>query len=275
MMAAPSSTVIDAYSQGIQDLTVLAYRDLVDLIASSRPGGPEAVKGTLEQFLPQLIDQYGPVAVDLATEYYQEARLSAGVTTRFTPASTEWSADENRIQALIHWGVSPEFNQSTSTTEMLIGGGLQRLVLGGFRETVIANTGIDRTAYGVARKPQTGCCAFCAMLSTRVYASKEAALTVIGVERSAAGYRKRAKGAYTRVKRGKRDLGEKYHDFCRCSTVPVYHTGSESSDSWEDIKAVNPEAEKFIDAYTGARDDGTGKTSDVLSRMRQNYGFAR
>lgn len=273
-MAAPSSAIVDTYSQAVSDLTTLAYRDLVDLVGSSRGRGPIAVREALEEYLPALVDQYGVVAADLAAEYYVEARMSAGVTSRLMPAPAQWTIDGNRIESLIRWGVSPEFKQSASTTEMLIGGGLQRLIYGGFRDEVRKNAGSDRTCYGYARKPKPGCCAFCAMLATRVYTSKESARQVVGREYSAAGLRRRANGNYVTRTRGTQPLGERYHDFCRCSTVPVFRTG-EYADEWDDVRAVNPSAEEYVSAYAGARNDGTGSTADVLSRMRRDYGFTR
>lgn len=280
-VAAPSPTLVDTYRRGIEDLSALALKDLVDLIKSARGGGPEAVKLDLERYLPLILDQYGVVASDLGAEFYQESRLSAGVTSRFVAEPTPWAVEDGRIVSLIRWGVSPEYMQSQSTTEMLIGGALQRLVLSGFRDSIGEGVVADRSAYGYARKPQAGCCAFCAMVSTRVYESAEVATRVQG-RRSrkrvtdSRGMKSRVETSFSGTARGTQGLGDKYHDFCRCTPVPVFDTGG---DMWADVAAVNPEAESFLDAYTKAWGEyadagypGKSQASEVLKRMRA-YGY--
>lgn len=280
-MAAPSPTIVDTYRRAANDLSALALKDLTDLVRSLRGGWPGRVRDGLEEDLPAIIDQYGVVATDLGAEFYQESRLSAGVTSRFTAEPTPWSVEDGQVTSLIRWGVSPEYRQSKSTTEMLIGGALQRLILNGFRDSVGAGVVEDRAAYGYARKPQAGCCAFCAMLSTRVYESAEVAGRVHGRRRrsrvtDASGRRSRVETTFSGRARGTQGLGDKYHDFCRCTTVPVFNSGG---DSWDDVEAVNPEAASFAEAYRKAWNEyadagypGKSQASEVLKRMRA-YGF--
>lgn len=274
-MVAPSGRVTSTYSRAVTDVVTLALRDLVQLINSSQ-GGPVGLKRDLQEYFPSIADQYGAVAADLAAEYYQEARLSAGATSRFVAQPTVWKVTPERIESLISWGIAPAFGQSEATVASLIGGGLQRIVHSGFRGTVAGNVARDRVAYGYARKPRPGCCAFCAMLGTRVYSSEESASTVTGRQYSARGLRRPARGEYVTRTRGKRSLGESFHDFCRCETVPVFReSGNQYADEWNDIQNVNPDAAQYVEAYTAARNAGDGSTTDVLARMRSEHGFKR
>lgn len=85
-------------------------------------------------------------------------------------------------------------------------GATQRYVMSAARDTITENA--DREGVRWARHAKADACAFCRMLASRgpEYLTKESADVVVG---------RRGRP------RGKRKLGEQYHDFCQCEPVAV------------------------------------------------------
>lgn len=147
---------------------------------------------------------------------------------------------------------------------------MQRMVASGGRQTVAMTAAEDGAKYTHApTKPAaprgdpthyvrvpTGLkpCAFCVMLATRdsdwrSYKSAQSAERVVGNARG--------------DQRGKRAVGEKYHDWCQCIAVPVW--GAEE---------LPFDRGGYYEMYAKASANaGTGKTKDVLAAMRQIYGI--
>ncbi|MGW4097125.1 VG15 protein [Mycobacterium sp. NPDC004974] len=179
----------------------------------------------------------------------------------------------------------------------------QRMVLSGSRETVeLTAAGDDAELLRWPDKPPAPVgpaatasyirvpasekpCAFCAMLAAKPYNTKESASVVVGrgkkLSASAARYRAGQSGQMgmsTKGKgwryisggttaRGKRALGETYHDHCKCIAVPVWSN------------AVMPLDTDRIDGFAAmyekaAADAGTYRDAKkILASMRQIYGL--
>lgn len=105
---------------------------------------------------------------------------------------------------------------SRRTMETTLTGATQRLVLAGDRETTNATIDASDVIVGYRRVTGGSPCAFCAMLASRgaVYKSERSATRVVGVSGRA---------------RGSRQIGNEYHDHCRCSVLPLYEHEDEPS----------------------------------------------
>lgn len=123
------------------------------------------------------------------------------------------------------------------------------------RETVVANAGAENVRW--VRNAQPDACAFCRVLATRppVYLSKQSAERVVG------------RGIIPTA-RGKRKLGEKYHDHCRCIGIPI-----RADHIWLPPKYVQQWQEDYEQARTDiAESDGAMNLANILAKIRSNTG---
>lgn len=237
------------------------------------------------EIVPAVADKYGLAAGTLAADWYEEMRSAAGARGRFAALPAELP-DESRYEALVRWGVSPLFNETpdTALSQSLVLGGIQRIIADAHRDTVIGSVAADQSATGYARHASANACAFCALLATRgaVYKTEESASRVTGVSLGGKDYKKlrrigdtpEARAAImagTRkktIEQGgralrsslKRTPGEKYHDHCHCTAVPIFD-GQEYEPA--------PYVQQWMDAYkTTSANDAKG----VLAEMRQSLG---
>lgn len=216
-MVSPVFTLAETNGAVADDLVTLAQDDTVRLLTSVLDREPLYVTDLLLATLPSLINPYAVAATELGATAYEELRAASDLSGTFR-ADTIETPTLDRIETLVRWGVAPLFGQSDSTVEMLLGGGIQKLITNTFRETVSLNSRNDKSARGWERMPSSGACAFCAMVSGNVYTS----------ERSADGF----------------------HDFCRCKVVPIFGDRKPSDypehmrENLQDYKA----AKKLVDA---------------------------
>lgn len=107
--------------------------------------------------------------------------------------------------------VIPATEEQQAAVISRLAGATQRYVQQAARDTITDNA--EREGVRWRRHAQPDACAFCRLLSTRDdYLSEESAVKVVG---------RRGRP------RGTRNLGETYHDFCRCEPVAV-----RAGDSW-------------------------------------------
>lgn len=151
------------------------------------------VRYALEDFLPDLVQDYGQTGAVLAAEFYEDIREASGVPGRFTALSSAPPAPE-AIAASSRFAIGPLFQgekASPGDAWTLLEGVTQRHIMQAGRDTVFKNAGKDKTKPRFARVPSgKDTCKFCLVLASRgaIYTS----------ERDA----------------GK---GNKYHDNCRCT----------------------------------------------------------
>lgn len=177
-----------------------------------------------------------------------------------------------------------------------LAGSTKRMVYDASRDTVVSNT--IKQGIRWARVAQPDACAFCRLLSTRgaVYRSQADALQVSGasIGLTLADRRMRENGlatteellarrqtyvkgsrkgqAKTRRVRGERELGDKYHDWCRCTAVPI-----PDGQTFEPPDYAQQWESDYTDAVTAARAAGRTKgkygaidIKAVLAQMRAN-----
>jgi len=231
---------VAAYSRAVDDLTVLAFSDIEALLNSLDQSDPVALREALLDLLPAAIEPYIGGSADLAALWYEELRNQTE-RARMAAVVAGATVNEAQIAAMTRRAMAPLFGKSESTVFALLAGSVQRLISNAGRDTIRTNVMRDRIRVGYARIPQPGCCAFCSMLASRgaVYNSASSAGAVQGrgmALGSTAGKRGgQARGVKTR---GDQDLGDRFHDFCRCRVAPIFVGDSLASDVAEEHQEV-------------------------------------
>ena len=170
----------------------LALGDIKTLWQALDLSDGKVVRFALEDFLPDLVEDYGQAGAVLAAEYYEDLREVSEIPGRFTAISQPPPPPE-AVKVSSRWAVGPLFQGDKASPEdalTLVAGMAQRHVMQAARDTIFRNAEKDRTRPRFARVPSgKDTCNFCLILASRgaVYTS----------ERDA----------------GK---GNKYHDNCWC-----------------------------------------------------------
>ena len=240
--------LIDQYGQVVDGLTTLASSDLAQLVGSMDPGRPGASRDVLLATVPGLLEPYIVAAGDAGATFYEVVRGIAAVGGRFL-ASTVAAPDESRYDALVRWAVGSWFHPDNETDVLtLLAGGAQRIVSGAFRDTIAGNAAVDDVLVGYQRVAAPGCCAFCAMLASRgeLNANPDDAERVIGrgvpVEKTKGRSGGQGRGV---LPRRTRQIGDEYHDYCRCRAVPVFEST---------YVELQEEAAQYYETYRDAAD---------------------
>lgn len=163
-----------------------------------------------------------------------------------------------QVEQSIRWAVAaPIAPDSTASVESRLSGSVQRYVANAARDTIVTNADLEGARWGRQARPDA--CAFCRMLATRGadYLSESAALHVVGKRTRTPG---RRVGQLTGVKRGTREIGERYHDYCHCTTFVV-----RPGDSYTPPDYVL----EWERQYLSAADKSNGSTKSILSEMRK------
>ncbi len=171
------------------------WRDLFD---------PKDIAGSwrkLEPLLVGVIQQRQPVSAALAGDFLTAFRASLKVGGRYVPTLAPLPTADDVVPWLQASGRSTAFDvfdsgrieQVSDLALDSVTGSVTRMVLDGGRDTVIANTDRDPKCIGYERAASASCCAFCAMLTGRIYRTAETA-----------------------------GEGRDWHRKCSCTAVPVY-----------------------------------------------------
>lgn len=244
-----------------QDYVTLGLQQITEMLRQVAGDDPNVVAGLLAELLPELVDPYAVAISDAATDFYLADRAAQGVAGRYLPPGGLGVPSRARFESLARWAASPLFQAAAHAAVPIVGGAVQDLVesddpMGLVRDRVAGGvSGVlgkvqrDATLDLAALDPDEtttfqrvampGCCAFCAMLSTRgaAYSSQYAATHVVG-RGVPVGKNLRADGRPRRggqalgiesrsVRRGSsnaRKLGDEYHDHCKCVAVAM-HSG--------------------------------------------------
>lgn len=145
----------------VRSLTTLAERDLAKLWQQVTTAA--AAQQALNDVLPVLIETYGMAAAALAADWYDEARIKAGVGGSFRAFPIELPA--SGAYELSGWALSTAKNLDTAPA--LVAGGLQRRIANAARYTVAGSSVADPRARGWRRVGDGSSCPFCSMLLSR------------------------------------------------------------------------------------------------------------
>lgn len=257
--------------QILEHLHTLAVEDVVKLWRSVSGMDLESVafRALIVEAYPEIAAQWASVASELAVAWYDES--GPGLEYRAVPAAP---APTPQLVSSAQWALGATGEAALDR----FAGSLQRVVWAGARDTIVQNAESEQGSRW-ARYASATACAFCRVMATRggVYASKEAAETVVGrgKEMSLSERRARARGesrisgrfiaggVRTRREDG-RKLGDKYHDRCRCIAVEVRPGGS-----YEPPSYVERWEKQYIDATRATTGQGDAiDLNAVLAHMR-------
>jgi len=141
--------------------------------------------------LPPVAEQFSTVAATIGTQYYNDARALAPVTSAYT--ATPVVPDVNTpLQSSIGYGISRlTVDGDYGTFQSILAGSVQRVVSQGDRLTIEDNIGRDPGGMMYERVAGPNACSFCLTMAA-----------VVRLQRS--------------------PDAKKYHDFCRCQVQAVF-----------------------------------------------------
>lgn len=145
----------------VTNLTRLAERDLTSLWRQVTTAA--AAQQALNDILPALIETYGAAAAAVAADWYDEARIKAGVGGSFRAFPIE--LPDHGAYQLSGWALTE--GKSLDTAQTLVAGGLQRRIANAARYTVARSSIADPMAGGWKRVGDGSSCTFCSMLLGR------------------------------------------------------------------------------------------------------------
>lgn len=261
-----TETQISEFRRANDQIQALAFRDLKALLQALQSPNPVLYRERLVETVPELLQPYMTVSADLAATWYEDLRPETKKAF-FAEPIVQYSAP--KVEALVRYSVSPMFGQSNSTVLSLLAGGSQRMIEDSSRDTISGNAVRDSIRVGYARVPRAGCCAFCGLLASRgaVYRSASSAGGTVGrgVDSSVTAGKRGGQGKGVRA-RGAQNLGDSFHDFCRCVVVPVFAGG--------DNEYVDYTRDFYMDKYqnTGGIVNGATNLKATLASWRQEHG---
>lgn len=235
---------LSAFSTVLADLNIVATRDVVDVVRFVATLAPDEQRQFLELALGDVLGPHVARFEAVAAEFYLQDRPTASKP----PRVPLWTPPEGRVSSLAGYGLEPLTRDEPSIEDALsrITGGSQELLYDVQRDTVIEMASQEPHEVRYQRMAQPGCCAFCAMLASRgaVYSESSVSRVVgrgVPLGERSGGRGRTGKGVKAR---GKRPIGEKYHNGCRCVGVAV-HEGR--------AQQMAEVADKWYEVYTDAR----------------------
>ncbi|GAA4923410.1 hypothetical protein [Nesterenkonia rhizosphaerae] len=239
------------YDDAVDDLLTLALGSVSTAWHSVEDSSAERIRDELLLAVPETVRAFGPQISDVAAIEYQDLRSAAGIRSRHR-ALLAPPPPPSRTESLVRWSVGALFTPTSDRQQMWtnLAGGLIRILLDQQRQTMIDNAVDDIIdgPIGTQRLPRPGCCAFCAMLASRsaAFGVPDGQRTVIGrgvpLEAARPGAPGRRPGGVR--PRGTQQIGQLYHDYCRCREVPVWRSTA---------VGLERDAEGYLEEYLEAR----------------------
>lgn len=216
----------------------LVQGQLAALFASLNLSNPEQARNALLEFMPLLVNQFGPLSEQIAMEWYEGVRANG-----YVPVSAPNRVPNAAIEAKVRYAAGHLWTDDPSGTLAVLSGALTKYVRQPGRDAIAYNA--EREGIRYARIPRgEKTCSFCLMLASRtdewLYTSRQTAM-------------------YSK------DTGEKYHDGnCDCEVIPV-----ESEDDFPDPHARREMFEMYRESTeaVGSRSD----TSAILADIRRRF----
>lgn len=148
-------------TEAVRRLFDLAKRDLRRAMSLVDMADSAAVAEVLHTYVPIIAERYGLAAGALAADWYDDMRAAGEVrgTFRADPADLPTAG---RYESLVRWALTQ------TEIELLVAGGLQRIIANMHRETIIGASLADPRAAGWARFSGGGeTCSFCFLIISR------------------------------------------------------------------------------------------------------------
>lgn len=232
----------------LTDLSTMTLHQLVVLFRQYQNARnfPEILKAAF----PHIVSPHAHAAATVTAKWYND------IAPNRNPAVPVVQLPLQRMDKTIAWALyaptPAESDQAIvaprDVTLSRLAGSTKRMVFDASRDTVVSN--VFQQGIRWARVAQPDACAFCRVMasktdSSRLYRTEASATRVVGrsVDLTAGDRQKRASGLSTNdellarrykysrgdragqdkvgVQRGSQAIGEKYHDHCRCTAVPI------------------------------------------------------
>lgn len=224
-----------AQNQGLRQLVVDA---LSTWFWGLNFSNPYQVTAAIEDFLPQLITQYGDVAATIASDYFDLVRANAGIEPNYR--STLTPADVEDLGPSIGWAAQGLYQDDLNPADVL-----NRLVetvdvrvKEAGTNTLVNNADRDPYKPKYARVPVGDTCEFCRLLGSQGFAYHSEHSAKFGSD------------------------GDKYHNDCDCQIVVDYDVTNPSLAGYE--------PDKLFKEYEEATKNADGSSlKDVLQGYRK------
>ncbi|PJE24737.1 MAG: hypothetical protein CK431_04365 [Mycobacterium sp.] len=229
----------------VGDLSTLAVRDLVQLF-TQHDDGSDRFGDLLRGAFGEIVRPYARAAGTITAQWYRE--LLPGNDFAPTPIV---DLPDARIDKTVDWALNARGDAKPLDR---LAGSSKRMVADASRATVVDNAAQEGIKW--ARLAAPDACAFCKVLALRgaVYNTYGIAEDEIYVQRTVVVGR-------NGNPRGKRAVGESYHDHCRCVAVPI-----RQGQQWNPPDYVSDWQKQYRDAVKEA--GGSHDLKEILSKMR-------
>lgn len=234
-------TAVQGVSATTGALSASALAELQALVVAVEGMAPDKAKKILFEVFPDIFNPYAAMMSDVSATFYEEIRALSGVKATFDAQALK-AVPPKRWEALVGFGTQPaSFEQGAGALMFqLLSGGLTKTLTEVSADTIVGNAERESVVVGYQRVPSPGCCAFCGMLASRgVSGGGQLRVSGRGVP---IGKHRLARGIRPR---GTRAIGQDFHDFCKCSSVPVFES------NYVEMQA---DAEQYFDSYKDAAD---------------------
>ena len=252
-----SLLLANEHKRDVGNLTTLAISEVNGLfeLLADRPIPEYAYQMRLA--MPAIADTYAGAAEILAIDYYDNSRaLAPALKTNYGAEVAKYSATAE-INSAIGYSVARLTKESPKSNVLsILAGSMQRAVANADRETISYNIVQDPDGTVYERIPQSDGCAFCLTMAAVAEVQSE-------------------------------NYFDKYHDYCRCVTMPVF-TGQSKTELpiYGQVREAYDLAGKELTAQRNAVGyydykssvaakkfpDLTLTTENYLSKMRQVTG---
>lgn len=247
----------------MNQLTSSTLGDLNTFLASIPGENASTTNEALMDVMPTIGGRAASAASMLSASFFEDLLETQGLPRRYGAVAPE-RLGVKPWYAMVGWALAePEKAAVAGSLFMLLAGGMTRLMTQAAADTMIEN-GAIQGSMRAQRVPQAGCCAFCGFLATRgmAYTSAEAAERVVG-RGAPIGSHLLAKGIHPR---GSKDLGEEFHDHCRCKIVTLSEGNEMQLGDW---------SEDYYDAYYDAADEIREDRTQIVKEYKTKDGSTR
>lgn len=264
-----AQTMVLEHRNQLMQLRRLADADLAALTSVTAGLSVAEARETVIEVLPELVGPYITASGELAATMFEDIRAEASRRGTFYAESAAFVPSSQRVSEAARWSVGAAANDAAGATVVSrLSGAVGEWIVGSSMDTIALNS--QRELVGYQRMPRANACAFCQMLASQanLYESQRSATEVVGVGSDRTGYDENGKrlsgGIGGGIKpRGKRRVGEKFHNACHCVAVPVY-MGTEMGALASSVQ------ERYEKRYKAAIEAaGTSRRRDVLAAWRR------
>ncbi len=184
-------SLLSDHRDAINNIATLAMAEVVGVLTLVKDEPVNDVAGALRETIPAIASEFSTAAQVVSANYYNESRALANLSTDYSAQIFDYDT-VTPANAAIGFAIANTYNDRPfETVVSLLAGNVQRLVAGADRENLSLNIVSDPGGKKYERIPSSDACAFCLTMA-----------------------------AVAEVR--KTNSFSKYHDFCRCTSRPIF-----------------------------------------------------